>query len=358
MNVGCRGPLAFTCRVVIVLLIGVGGGQGGTDIREPCRMGWRRYRDARRHFHYVEGDVVDRTLDEGTQSILRMLPGQPTVTSTGFAASVDWEDRTREMDAFVERTFDAWLYFDNDGPREVGFRVPKKVLPVRVVRPHCRPSAPSGLAAETREDDLLLRFRFHAEDSFTLGETAEGWLHHILPVREELLSGNMDALELGRLIGKYGYQVDGEPDLPAEYGLSKASRILAAYLLIDPPVLERWSSERTETRTAKPFPDWLTDRADLTPVARWEFAAADPGQSFQIWLGRLPEGCEYGSWYVTATEPRGKPLAFRTEDEARRATTTKRYDCNDSTIQADGASWTPTNRANDIFDDPRRSAAR
>lgn len=281
-------------------------------------MGRRRYRDERRHFHYVEGELVDRVLDDGTQSILRMLPGQPTVTSTGFAASVNWEDRTREMDAFVERTFDAWLYFDNGGPREVGFRVPRKVLSAQAVAGHLVGDILSGLAAETTERDLLLRFRYYAEDSegFNFGETGEGWLHRILPVRAELLSGNMDALELGRLIGGYGDRIDG--DLPAEYGLSKASRILAAYLLIAPQVLERWSSERTETRRVELPPDWLADRAGLTPVARWEFAAADPSKSFQIRLGRLPDGCEYGSWYVTATEPRGKPLAFRTEDEARR----------------------------------------
>jgi hypothetical protein len=155
-------------------------------------MGRRKYRDARRHFRYVGGAVVDRVLDEGTQSTLRMLPGQPVVTSTWFAASVNWEDRTQEMDAFVERTFDAWLYFDNSGPREVGFRIPQRVLPAQAVARHVVGDILSGLAAETTEDDLLLRFRYYAKDSegFNLGETGEGWLHRILPVREELLSGN------------------------------------------------------------------------------------------------------------------------------------------------------------------------
>jgi hypothetical protein len=283
-------------------------------------MGRRRYRDPGRYFHYVECAVVDRVLDEGTQSVLRMLPGQPTVISTWFAASMNWDDHTHEMDAFVERTFDAWLYFDNSGPREVGFRVPQRVMSAQAVARHVVGDRLRGLAAETKDDDVLLRFRYYGEDSegFNLHETGERWLKHILPVREELLSGNKDALELGRLIGEYGDRTDGEPDLPAEYGLSKASRILAAYLLIEPEVLARWSSERTETRRLELPPDWLSDSVGITPVARWEFAAAVPGKSFQIRLGRLPDGCEYGSWYVTATEPRGKPLAFRTEDDARR----------------------------------------
>jgi len=80
------------------------------------------------------------------------------------------------------------------------------VLPAQAVARHVVGDILSGLAAETTEDDLLLRFRYYAEDSelFNLGETGEGWLRRILPVREELLSGNMDALELGRLIGEYG----------------------------------------------------------------------------------------------------------------------------------------------------------
>ncbi|ANN18875.1 hypothetical protein SD37_26795 [Amycolatopsis orientalis] len=262
--------------------------------------------------------VVGRVLDEDTQSILRMLPGQPFVSATAFAASMSGRDHSSEMNAFVEKTFDAWLYFDNHGPRQVGFRVPQSVLPETTAAGYAVGDGLEGLAVERAGSDLLLRFRYYAEDDegFNMGEEGDGWLHRILPVREELLAGHLDTLELAGLLGEYGDRMDG--DLPAEYGLSKAGRALAAYLLIDPAILERWSSERGGMRSVESFRDWIAGRGDLIPVARWEFAAADPAKSFQIRLGRLPENCEYGRWYVTATEARGEPLAFATEDEARR----------------------------------------
>lgn len=272
----------------------------------------------RRHYKYVEAVVVDRTLDENTLSVLRMLPGQPSVTSTRFTARVDWEDSTSEMDRFVERTFDAWLYFQNSGPRKVGFRIPTRVLPAETVAPYEVGNVLKGVAAEVSGDDLIVWFRMYGEDDelFNLNEDGSAWFGHILPVREELMSGRLDALELGPLTGTYADHLPGQPDLPAEYGLSKATRILAAYLLVDPAKLEQRAAGPGVRRELPP--DWRSTDPGHTLVARWEFAAADPRRSFRISMGRLPYDCEYGTWYVTSTEPRGRRLAFETEQEARR----------------------------------------
>jgi hypothetical protein len=145
-------------------------------------------------------------------------------------------------------------------------------------------------------------------------------LRHIIPVREELMSGRLDALDLGPLIGTYFDHLPGLPDLPAEYGLSKACRILAAYLLVAPKDLQHRVARRAEPGPSgdRLTPEWLAGRAEVTPVARCEFAAADPGRSFQICLGRLPDSCEFGRWYVSSAEPRGRLQAFATEAEARR----------------------------------------
>ena len=55
-------------------------------------MGRRSYRDELRHFIHIPGDMVDRVLDEHTQSVLRLLPGQPLVRPTYFATSMDWKE--------------------------------------------------------------------------------------------------------------------------------------------------------------------------------------------------------------------------------------------------------------------------
>jgi hypothetical protein len=290
------------------------------------------YRDERRHYVYVEAGTVDRELDESTQSVLQMLPGQPSVSSISFAASVDWEDHTSKMEKFIEHHFDGWLYFHNDGPREVGFRIPRRVLPVETVAPYVADRrAVDGVRMTVDADDLVLRFaRYGAdEELFNLGETGEDWFGHILPVRDELMLGRLDALELGPMIGTYADDLPGQPDLPAAYGLSKATRILAAYLLVAPAELERWAAGKPAGRVAeladrvaevagtRPEDAGLEpsqERAGSEPVAHWEFAAAEPHKSFRIRLDRRPDG----SWSVTATDPRSMQLTFDTEQDARR----------------------------------------
>lgn len=103
-----------------------------------------------------------------------------------------------------------------------------------------------GLTAKLDGDDLLLRYAIYGEDNegFNNGEEGDGWLHLIAPVRAELVAGQLDVLELGALLEEWGDRTDGEPDLPGDYGLSKASRILAAYMLIEPETLKEWADSR------------------------------------------------------------------------------------------------------------------
>ncbi len=49
----------------------------------------------------------------------------------------------------------------------------------------------------------------------------------------------------------------------------------------------------------------------------WQYQAEDPHHTFHITLGRFPEGCEYGAWWVDATREQRETLVFDTEEEAR-----------------------------------------
>jgi hypothetical protein len=169
---------------------------------------------------------------------------------------------------------------------------------------------------------VLVRFQLRGDDNelFNQGETGQGWLEHILPVRDELLAGKLDVLELCRLVGRGGTPFRLAPDLPAEFGLSKATRILASYLLIEPEDLDRWSADKAGSHPAR----WPFRCEGRTPVERWEFESAKPLGSFHMRLGRLPTDCDVASWYVTPTEvygdhpaSLGKALGFPSEAEAR-----------------------------------------
>jgi hypothetical protein len=63
----------------------------------------RRY--GRSGFLYTGAAVVGRVLDGDVQSVLRMLPCESAVSSTTFAAMLDWENTYGDMSEFVYRTW-------------------------------------------------------------------------------------------------------------------------------------------------------------------------------------------------------------------------------------------------------------
>jgi hypothetical protein len=278
--------------------------------------------DPYHEYFTVEAAVVDREIGEDMQSMLRLLPRQPSVTPTSFAATMDAEGRSPDLPKFIERTFDAWLYFENAGFREVGFRIPLDVWSGLRIPCYARCRSVNSLAADVQGSDVLVRFRHWGQDDklFNQGQTGRDWLEHILPVRDELLAGEVGVLELSRLVGRGGNPFDLDTDLPPQFGLSKAARILASYLLIEPEDLERWSAEKAGFYT----PHWPFDCDGRTPVERWEFESTKPHESFQMRLGRLPADCAVASWYVTPTmgdydglASHGETLGFPSETEAR-----------------------------------------
>lgn len=52
-------------------------------------------------------------------------------------------------------------------------------------------------------------------------------------------------------------------------------------------------------------------------VEVWKFTARDPHLTFHITLGRLPDGCAEGAWWVDVTDFRAVPLVFDSEADAR-----------------------------------------
>lgn len=207
-------------------------------------MGKRKNRGPS-NFEYHAGIVIGRELDDNQRSTLQLLPGME-VSPTGFDITLRRGDSTPEMVKLFERIADVYLQFDNGGPRDVTFRIPTSALSMETVKPYLVGDQMEGLTAKVDGEDLLLRYAIYGEDNEggNNGEEGDGWLHLIAPVRAELMAGQLDVLELGALLEEWGDRTDGEPDLPGDYGLSKASRILAAYMLIEPATLKEWADSR------------------------------------------------------------------------------------------------------------------
>jgi hypothetical protein len=126
-------------------------------------------------------------------------------------------------------------------------RFPRKAVDVQAVAAYC---VDNYLTFRTKGRYGIVGF-FHEEEG---GDwvTGEGWLAALIPLRNDILSGDMRSLYLGWL----AYAANGnagettlEPPLPPGLGdLSEAHRALAAFLSIDDVLVEAAALRSTTLR--------------------------------------------------------------------------------------------------------------
>lgn len=176
-------------------------------------------------YQFYDFRAIDRPLSAAAMSELGRVSSRATITPTSFVNSYNWGDFRGDPAKLVAKHFDAFLYLSNWGSRELMLKVPKSVLELDGVRRYLEGKAPvlrvkgpsATLALEADEVD---------------GEyDEEGCLSEILPVRTELLRGDLRCLYLGWLSRLQSNLVDPdeeEPDCPA--GLSQLSEGLEFFV--------------------------------------------------------------------------------------------------------------------------------
>lgn len=189
-------------------------------------------------YQYYEFAAVDRPLGVRELDTLRGLSTRAHITPTSFVNSYDWGSFKGDPRRLVERYFDAFLYLANWGTRELILRLPARLVDPEVVQQYCSGDAvsawPSGdhvVVAAVSEDE---------EGDFEWG--GEGALASILPVRAELLAGDMRALYLLWLVSVQVGEVPDdvvEPSVPALLGaLTGSQTALVEFLRIDRDLLD------------------------------------------------------------------------------------------------------------------------
>ncbi|WP_213454116.1 hypothetical protein [Rhizomonospora bruguierae] len=186
-------------------------------------------------YQYYEFVAIDRPLTDRQVAELRELSPPARVTRTSFIGAYDWADFTGDVRQLIAELFDAHLHLTNWGTRQVLFRVPAGVLELDTAVRYCEAAWADG-------DGVILDFTQTLEDTGEDWATGgEGRLAPILPVRAELLAGDLRALYLGWLVAVQADEVAGEavePPVPAGLReLTPAQRSLAEFLCLDPDLL-------------------------------------------------------------------------------------------------------------------------
>ena len=79
-------------------------------------------------YQYYEFTAVDQPLTTREQAELRSLSTRADITATSFINTYEWGNFKGDPRKLMERYFDAHLYLNNWGTRELILRLPKRVL--------------------------------------------------------------------------------------------------------------------------------------------------------------------------------------------------------------------------------------
>lgn len=187
-------------------------------------------------YHYYEFQAVDRPLRQQEQAELRRMAPRSTLTAYRLShvyrhVHPDWKP-----EPLLERCFDAYLHLAHvrRGERVLMLRLPRRTLEAKRVAPYlCE-----GVGVRAVGDKVLLSFRALHEQPGDWGDEEE-WMPALLPLRGELLAGDLRCLYVGWLASAQWGELDVQepPPPPGLEQPSAALGALAQFLLVDPDLL-------------------------------------------------------------------------------------------------------------------------
>jgi hypothetical protein len=213
-------------------------------------------------YQYYEFQAVDRPLDDRQMRELRAVSSRAVITPTSFTNEYNWGDFKGSPDKWMEKYFDAFLYLTNWGTRRFMLRFPKRLLDAMALADFCMGDSAS---LRTSGDYVILSFETEIVDEDWV--EPEGSLASLMPLRSEILHGDLRCLYLAWLLCVQNGEVDDdepEPCIPPNlHKLSASESSFADFLGIDDDLIEvaaRASSRTTEnTANRKKLESWVRE---------------------------------------------------------------------------------------------------
>ncbi|MEO6594357.1 MAG: hypothetical protein ABIP94_06360 [Planctomycetota bacterium] len=208
-------------------------------------------------YQYYEFQAIDRPLDAKEMAELRSYSTRARITPTSFVNDYSWGSFKGDVDACMERYFDAFLYLANWGTHVLKLRLPARLLEAKTAGQYC-----AGEQASVREKNGKVILTFVSEDEEG-GEWVEdaGRLSSLISARTELGRGDLRALYLGWLLcAQSGDLDDDDVEPPVPDGLTELSASLASFtefLRVDPDLV------RVAAAASRPLVDSETKSEDV-----------------------------------------------------------------------------------------------
>lgn len=233
-------------------------------------------------YQWYEFLAIDKPLDDAELAAVRRLSSRAEVSRTRFWNEYQWGDFKGDPDKLLERTFDAHLYFSSWSAQRLMLRFPVGRVDERALLPYLRGrTGPARVAGAY----VILDVGSHVEDADP-EDDGNGLLAEILPVRAELMRGDLRVAYLAWLVNMQGDDGDeDEIEPPVPPGLSQltpAQEAMVDFLCLDA--------------------DLLRAAAEGAPTGE-----VDEGEALRRWTLALSPA-EKDAWLLRAVQDHDLPL--------------------------------------------------
>ena len=232
-------------------------------------------------YQHYEFLAIDWPLTERERQELRAVSSRAIITSTRFTNHYEWGSFKGDPRVWMERYFDAFLYFANWGTHELMLRLPRRALDPATARLYCGGEAAS---VRVKGEHLIFEFLSEEEGSDWFEEGEEDSLASLVSLRADIANGDLRALYLGWLLrAQAGVLEDADREPPCPPGLGRLNAALeafVAFLRVDRDLLEAAAAGSPEAE-------------DLPPTGKMErWIAGLPDAEKSALLVRLIRGDE------------------------------------------------------------------
>jgi hypothetical protein len=273
-------------------------------------------------YQYYEFQALDRRLTAAEMAELRSFSTRARITPTSFVNEYQWGDFRGNEDAWMEKYFDAFLYFANWGTRVFRLRLSNRLLDPKTTELYC---VSDSASVRVNERNTILTF--HSEEEESEWPEEEDALPALIPIRTQLAQGDLRALYVGWLLcAQTGELEEEETEPPVPRGLGELDgslERLVDFLRLDTDLLDVAAAAspplRVPTLTRQAIRTWIARQPPADKDDYLErFIAGEPamGAELQRRIGGRNST-------VASREPRTVSALLRTAqelgDERRRA---------------------------------------
>jgi hypothetical protein len=222
-------------------------------------------------YQWYEFLSLDKPLSEKQIAEVRRLSSRAEISPTRFWNEYHWGDFKGDPDKLMERTYDAHLYFSSWRAQRLMLRMPVARVDERALLPYLR-----GRSGPARIAGAYVILDIESEvDWAEAEEDGGGLLQEILPVRAELMRGDLRVAYLAWLINMQADDADEEeiePPVPPGLGdLTPAQEAMIDFLRLDGDLLDAAAEGATEV---------VADEAEM--LRQWVLAL--PAEQKDAWL--------------------------------------------------------------------------